>query len=139
MKKITTLVVLALLLTACGSSSEPEKIGEAKTEVDAKGDFASAKITMNGNKVKSISLDQTKEKKSKKELGASYNMKSQSKIGKEWDEQVTFLENYIVKNGLDKVQINKEGIPTGNDVLAGCTMDIKLLMEAANKAKENAK
>ena len=55
------------------------------------------------------------------------------------DEQVEFLENYIEKNGLDKVEMNDAGYPVNDDVLAGCTINVKNLMDAAKNAKDNAK
>ena len=53
--------------------------------------------------------------------------------------QVEFLENYIEKNGLDKVEMNDAGYPVNDDVLAGCTINVKNLMDAAKNAKDNAK
>ena len=61
------------------------------------------------------------------------------KAKKEWYEQVEFLENYIKKNGLDKVEMNEAGYPVNDDVLAGCTINVKSLMDAAKNAKDNAK
>lgn len=138
MKKLLALSAAALMLAACGSS-ETAKTGSAETAKDDKGDYASAEITVKGDTVESIKLDEKKEGKSKKELGAKYNMKSQSKIKKEWFEQVEFLEKYIVENGLDKVVLDDKGYPKNDDVLAGCTMNISNLMKAANDAKTNAK
>ena len=106
MKKLTVLLAMTVLLAACGGNSEPEKTGKGESAKDKSGDFASAEITVKGDDVVAISLDETKEGKSKKELGDKYNMKSASKKAKkEWYEQVEFLENYIKKNGLDKVEM----------------------------------
>lgn len=140
MKKITVLLAMVLLLAACGGNSEPEKTGKGESAKDKNGDFATAEITVQGDEVVEISLDETKEGKSKKELGADYGMKAFSKKAKkEWDEQVKFLENYIKKNGLEKVKLNDAGYPANDDVLAGCTINVKNLMDAANKAKDSAK
>lgn len=129
MKKLTVLLAMTVLLAACGGNSEPEKTGKGESAKDKSGDFASAEITVKGDDVVAISLDETKEGKSKKELGDKYNMKSQSKKAKkEWYEQVEFLENYIKKNGLDKVEMNDAGYPVNDDVLAGCTINIKNLI-----------
>lgn len=139
MKRLTVLLAMTMLLAACGGNSEPKKTGKGETAKDKNGDFASAEITLKGDKVERIKLDETKDTKSKKELGAKYNMKVKSSIKKEWDEQVAFLESYIVKNGLDKVKLNEKGYPVNNDVLAGCTIIVKDMMDAANTAKDNAK
>ncbi len=138
MKKLLVLFASVVMLAGCGNN-EATTTGTAKTAADENGDYATAEITLKGDKVESISLDQTKEGKSKKELGADYKMKGSSPIGKEWNEQVEFLEDYIEKNGLDKVELDEKGYPKNDDVLAGCTINISTLMEAANAAKENAK
>lgn len=139
MKKLTVLLAMVLLLAACGSNSEPEKTGKGESAKDKNGDYATAEITVKGDEVVSIKLDETKEGKSKKELGDAYNMKGNSKIKKEWYEQVEFLENYIEKKGLDKVEMNDKGYPVNDDVLAGCTIKVDSLINAAKSAKENAK
>ena len=138
MKKLTVLLAALFMLTACGSSEEA-KTGFAETAKDAKGDYASAKITVKGDAVESITLDETKDGKSKKELGANYNMKPHSKIKKEWNKQVEFLEKYIVKNGIDKVELTDQGYPKNDDVLAGCTINITNLMQAAKDSEAAAK
>ena len=136
MKKLTVLLAMTVLLAACGGNSEPEKKGNGESAKDN----ATAEITVQGDDVVAINLDETKEGKSKKELGDKYGMKGASKKAKkEWDEQVEFLENYIKKNGLDKVEMNEAGYPVNDDVLAGCTINVKSLMDAAKNAKDNAK
>ena len=67
-------------------------------------------------------------------------MKEASGIQKEWFEQIEFLEDYIKENGIDAVELDKKtGKPTGDDVLAGCTINLTTIMEAVNNAAENAK
>ena len=66
-------------------------------------------------------------------------MKPHSKIKKEWNKQVEFLEKYIVKNGIDKVELTDQGYPKNDDVLAGCTINITNLMQAAKDAEAAAK
>lgn len=137
MKKLSVLA-FAFVLAACGSS-EKAKTGKAESAKDDKGDFATVEITVKGDKVEKITMDETKGGKSKKELGADYNMKAKSAIGKEWDEQVKFLESYIVKNGVAAVKLDESGYPSADDVKAGCTINIKNLMDTATKAVESAK
>lgn len=139
MKKVSLFVLMTLLLAACGGSSETEKTGKAESEKDKNGDYATAEITVKGDEVVSINLDETKAGKSKKELGDAYPMKAASPIGKEWNEQIEFLETYIEKNGLDKVVLTDEGKAKNDDVLAGCTINIKNVMDTASKAKDAAK
>ena len=45
----------------------------------------------------------------KKELGADYHMKTASGIGKEWNEQVKFFENYVAKHGIEKLELKDNG------------------------------
>ncbi len=140
MKKLCFLM-LAFALVACssGGSNETEKTGKAETTKDEKGNYATAEVTMKGDKITNISLDEFKEGKSKKELGATYKMKAASSIGKEWDEQIVALEKYIVKHGLDKIQLSEDGKATNEDVLTSCTMSIKDVIAAAKSAVETAK
>lgn len=139
MKKLVVLFAAVLLLGACGGKAEPEKTGKGESAKAENGDFASAEIKMEGDKITSIKLDELKEGKSKKELGAGYNMKAKSDIGKEWNEQVEFLEKYIAKNGIDKVKVDAEGKPTENDVKTGVTISVTTLLDAAKAAQTNAK
>lgn len=140
MKKLCFLM-LAFTLVACssGGSNEVEKTGGGKTKEDENGNYATAEVTMKGDKITSISLDEFKEGKSKKELGDSYKMKAASSIGKEWNEQIEALEKYIVKNGIDKIQLAEDGTAKNEDVLTSCTVQIKDVMYAATIAIEAAK
>ena len=137
MKKLTVLLAALFMLAACGAKDEIVK-ASAETAKNADGDYASAEIEVQGDSVVSISLDETKGGKSKKELGADYNMKGASPIKKEWNEQVKFLEDYIIKNGLEKVELDDKGYAANDDVKAGCTINLTNLMKAANDAKANA-
>ena len=137
MKKLMVLMAAVLMLTACGSSEETKK-GTAETAKDENGNYATASVELQGDKVVDIVLDEIKEGKSKKELGADYNMKGQSPIKKEWDEQVKFLESYIEKNGLDAVELDDKGTAKNDDVLAGCTINIQGMMTAAKDAVNHA-
>ncbi|MEG0527285.1 hypothetical protein [Amedibacillus sp. YH-ame10] len=139
MKKLSAVLLMALVLAGCGSSAKEVK-GSGESAVNKEGDKATAEIVMKGDEVVSIKLDETKKGKSKKELGNDYGMKSDSKKAKkEWFEQIKYLEDYIVKNGLDKVKLGDDGKATGDDILAGCTVSLTSVMEAANNAKEAAK
>jgi hypothetical protein len=77
---------------------------------------------------------------SKRESGNAYGMKANSPIGKEWFEQTTALENYVV--GLDAVGINsirtekgENGIVAAEDDLkAGCTIVVDGLIAVLQKS-----
>lgn len=70
----------------------------------------------------------------KKEKGADYGMKSASGIGKEWNEQIEYLEQYMVDNGIDSVKLNSDGYAENEDVKSGCTINLSQIMEAVNEA-----
>ena len=62
-----------------------------------------------------------------------------SKLGQEWDEQIKNLEDYIVKNGIDKVELDEKGYPKNEDVRTGCTINIKRIMDTVKAASDSAK
>lgn len=139
MKKALVLSVMTLLLAACGSQQAEPKTATAESPKDANGDYAKATVLVLDGKINDITLDETSQGKSKVELGTEgYNMKEASKIGKHWHEQVEFLENYIIKNGLDKVELDNKGYAKNDDVLAGCTINIGNMIETAKTAEANA-
>lgn len=140
MKKLTVLCLMAAMLCACSSSNAEPKTGSAETAKDANGDYAKATVVVEGDKITSVDLDETSQGTSKKELGEEgYNMKEASSLKKHWHEQVEFLENYIVKNGLDKVELDDKGYAKNDDVLAGCTINVGNMIQAAKDAEAAAR
>lgn len=65
MKKLTVLLAMTMLLAACGGNSEPEK-GNGESAKDKNGDYATAEITVQGDDVVAINLDETKEENPKR-------------------------------------------------------------------------
>lgn len=146
MKKLTCLFALTVLLAGCGgggSSEATAKKGEFTTEANDKGQAATVKVTVEGDKITDISIDESYEHEgkatTKKELKDEYGMKPASDIDKEWWEQAEFLENFIKEKGVDAVGELKDGYPTNEDVLAGCTMNIAAYVEATQEAVKAAK
>lgn len=142
MKKLTCLFALTVLLAGCGgggSSEATSKKGEFTTEANDKGQAATVKVTVEGDKITEISIDESYEGSTKKTLKDEYGMKPASGIGKEWWEQAEYLENFIKENGVDAVGELKDGYPTNEDVLAGCTMNIAAYVEATQEAVKAAK
>ncbi|HHT56866.1 hypothetical protein [Herbinix luporum] len=78
---------------------------------------------------------------SKKELGDAYNMKSTSPIGKEWFEQAEALEKYVTGKTLEEVKgiAVDGGYPTEEDLTSSVTMNIATIIDAIEKAVNNAK
>lgn len=152
-KLLASLFVASVLLAGCGGNdSSSVKTGEGTATSESHGDTltTTAKVEMDGDKFTKVEIDETyKDDKgndtTKKTLGADYKMKDTSaKMGKieggaEWFEQVKFLEDYIVKNGVDGIELGEDGKATNEDVLTGCTINIKPYIEAVKAAKDNAK
>ena len=145
---------LAVLTSLSSSkSAETEKDGLAQIDstivavtVDAGGkildcviDAAQTKIafTVTGD-VKTTDVVT----KTKNELGAAYNMKSKSSIGKEWNEQAQALADYVVGKNVSQVKaiaVGEKGEPTGSDLKSSVTISIKGYVNAIEQAVNNAK
>lgn len=137
MKKFLVLL-MAVVLCGCGGSASEPKTASAESAKNENGDYAKATVEVTDGKITKIELDEITGGASKKELGEDYGMKVASKIGKHWHEQVAFLEEYIVNNGLDKVELDNAGYPKNDDVLAGCTFNIGNLIQTAKDAEAAA-
>lgn len=129
-------IVLCCTLCACTSSQVKEAQGTSEND---KGEVTTATVKLDGDKIKEVEIDETTGDTTKKTLGAQYNMKQASVIGKEWYEQVAFLESYIEKNGIEKIRFNEEGKAENEDILTGCTIRIDGFLNAINQAKETVK
>ena len=64
-----------------------------------------------------------------------FRSREASAIGKNWDEQVAFLENYIKRNGIEKIQLDASGKAMNEDILTGCTISIDGYIKAIENAK----
>ncbi len=125
------IMITVLLLSGCASNQSVVKEG---TYTSSKGEVTSATITLDGDKIKSVELDETTNGKSKKSLGDDYDMTPASAIGKNWNEQVAFLEDYIRKNGIEEIRLNAEGKAENEDILTGCTISIESYIKAIQDA-----
>lgn len=137
MKKFLTLCLMAMVLVGCGSNAEP-KSATAESAKAEDGSYAKVTVEVTDGKITAIEMDEISGDQSKKELGEDYGMAVASKIGKHWHEQVEFLENYIVNNGLEAVELDDAGYPKNDDVLAGCTFNIGNLVQTAKDAEAQA-
>ena len=137
MKKLSVLLMV-LALVGCSSNTAPvSKTGTGEVETDS--DKTTVTVTLEGDKLTAVSIDQAnKGSDSKKELKEAYNMKQASSIGKEWFEQAEFLENYMVENNTTEIEMDENGKAVSEDVLSGCTIGIKDIVEAANQAVKAA-
>lgn len=109
---------------------------------DSKGKITSCLINasqgkVNFNKSGKITTDLKARVKSKNELGGAYGMKKVSKIGKEWNEQAAAFAKYVTgktPGQVANIAVNKDGKPTGSDLLASVTIGIDDLQAALAKA-----
>lgn len=137
---IATVAVLCLsVLASCGPTEAEYKFGFGTFDTEA-GQVAAVVVIDADNKIKAVKIDEVDISNgmtdSKKAQGDSYGMLSDwgSKLA-EWDDQVAYLEVYLVGKTLDEVK----GV-TGKetDLTAGCTIAVNSLTAAVAKAVEDA-
>lgn len=113
--------------------------------VDSKGvikniviDVVQTKV--NFNTAGEITTDFAQEYVSKHELGDAYNMKGASAIGKEQFEQANALADYVTGKKLEDVKkiALDGGYPTDADLTSSVTMNIGEILNAIEKAVNNA-
>ena len=117
MKKLLVLSLMAMVLCGCGSNNTEPQTATKESAKDANGDYAKVTLEVTDGKITKIDLDETSQGTSKKELG----------------------EEYILNNGLDKVELDGNGYAKNDDVLAGCTINIANMMQTAKDAEASLK
>ncbi len=157
---------MAFTLTGCGggsSSAKYTKVGFGMiTSVSEKEGYNQINTTMatvgvdKDGKIQYVDLDvaqnntnDTSETRTKKEKKEDYGMKSLSEkmgIGKEWYEQVDYLEEKLIgmtKDDVTKIETYKkdeehDSVPAeGTDIATGCTINIGAFQKAIAKAFDN--
>lgn len=127
-------------LAQADSTAAAVIVDEKGVIIDCVIDVVQTKI--NFSKTGEITTDSAAEFISKHELGDAYDMKKASPIGKEWNEQATALQEYIIGKTLDQVKgiaiDDKGGTPTSADLTSSVTMKIGSMLEAVEKAVANA-
>ena len=101
-------------------------------------DVAQQKVEFDGDM--KVTSDITAEGKTKFELGDDYGMKAASPIKKEWFEQITALEDWMMGKTLDEVTGMKleEGASKEEDLMSSVTMTVVGYIAAVEKAVKNA-
>lgn len=130
------LVFGMIMLIAC-SKQPAEKIKYGSAEFKSGKEKIMVSLTMQDDKIIELSIDETYQGSTKKTLKEAYDLKVVSDIGKEWYEQIVFLENYILENG-SEIEVAESGRAMNQDVLAGCTIAIDDILNAINSAKLTA-
>lgn len=131
MKKITWII---FCLCLCGCSAKNITTSEG-SYTNAEGAVATAKITWEGDAMTKVELDETIGDTTKKTLGDAYDLRPASAIGKNWNEQIAFLESYIVANGIEQIRLNDAGKAENEDILTGCTISIDSYLKAVQDAQ----
>lgn len=138
--------IMCILVTGCGDVKLKEGTYKA-TAVDNYGgqeNTASAEVVINSQgKIESVYLDTTYMvdgvQTTKKTLKEDYGMLNHpygSTVG-EWYQQVEKLEVAIVEHqGTKFLMLGEDG---KTDAVSGCTIAVSALVEATNKALEQAK
>ncbi len=139
---LAALALTSTLLVGCSSgttdTSKDDGAVSNTAYVETDDGEIKATVTKKDGKVTAVEIDETtSDGDSKKDLGTNYGLKDKSGIGKEWNEQIEFLENYLVEHGIDSVKLNSDGYAEEEDVKTGCTINLKQIMEAVDAA--NAK
>ncbi|PKM68236.1 MAG: hypothetical protein CVU94_05725 [Firmicutes bacterium HGW-Firmicutes-19] len=170
MKKLLLLAVVALTIMAgCTKANPVYKVGvgsvttiqpraataEVVGRIRVNTTFATVVLDKDGKFV-SVEIDVSQQDgtfdaagaivaataaKTKKEKGAEYGMKAQSKIGKEWDEQVKALEAWMVGKTLAEVKalpLVDGYVKDGEDLKSSVTITVTDYMAAVEKAVANA-
>ena len=86
-------------------------------------------IEKDGEVVK-VLFDTARDGQSSKEKYNDYGIKKVSSIGKEWWEQVAFVETWLEQNGLDSLEVTEDGYAANPDVLTGATFHVSYYVEA---------
>ena len=78
--------------------------------------------------------------KTKLELDDDYAMRPASPIGKEWDEQITVLGQYLIGKTAEEIRAIplEKSAPADEELRAGCTMSVDGYIGAVTTAMDNA-
>lgn len=92
--------------------------------------------------VKGGSAETDNDYRTKREMGNDYNMKSASKIGKEWYEQAEYFDKWAqgkTKKQIEDLKIGSGGGTEDTDLSAGCTVSVSDIKEAVIKAFDDSR
>ncbi len=99
-----------------------------------------AQTKVNFDKDLQLASDVNAEYKTKVELGAEYGMVSNSKIGKEWFEQIAELEKWMIGKSIDEIKGMKtaDGVPSEAELTSSVTVSVQDYIAAVEEAYKNA-
>ena len=140
MKKLFAFALILALSLTCVSALAEVVGGEGYTVKtglsysDQWGATVANVIEKDGEVVK-VLFDTVRDGVSSKEKYDDYGIKKVSTIGKEWWEQVAFMENWVEQNGLDSLEVTEDGYAANPDVLTGATIHVSYYAEALANAE----
>ena len=143
MKKLASLILALALMLSCAAvlaEEAPASDVTVKTGLtwnDTWGLTVANIVEQDGQVVK-ILVDVVRDGLSSKEKYNDYGIGPVSSIGKEWWEQVAFLEDWVRDNGVDEVVYDGDGHATVPDVISGATINIADFTTAIQNAKADA-
>ncbi len=88
-----------------------------------------------------ISSNRNQSFRTNKEMLEDYGLKKASSIGKEWYEQIEALEQWAVGKTVKEVlgmELSSNHAPSDPELVASCTIDVSLYLQAIRKAAEDA-
>lgn len=139
MKKIA--VAFALVAIVAGiifeqnrSNTKSSHTVKTGTYEDAQFGLVVANVVLNGDKIEKVLIDVVRNGESSKEKFDGYGVKRVSSLGKEWWEQVEFIEKWIEKNGVDSATFDGSGHITNMDAVSGAMITVKPFVEAVKDA-----
>ena len=142
MKKLLMLA-LAFVLCACGGATVKTGSTEYVFTDYTSGSEQKVMVSveLEDDKITKVEIDETYTKNgentTKRTLGEGYEMKGASPIGKEWFEQIDFLQEKLV--GTDgTIALDETGKPTDAEVLTGCTINLTNIAAAVKEAVDKA-
>lgn len=127
-------IVLSTDSTKKGSAESTSTVAAVILDKDSKIIECKIDCAQNKMNIADGTVKTGQEYKTKDELGDDYGLKDASSIGKEWDDQVDFFEDYV--EGMDRSGVDAASSDDA-DLSAGCTIDISDMKKALLKAMDN--
>ena len=139
MKKL--LAVVSVLLCMGCTSSKDIATGTAQSEPDEEGNYTvvTVEYSKSKDKVADVNIDEYKNGVSKKSMGDDYGLKAVSGVGREWDEQIHYLETFIKDYSIADLQMNEYGVLQNPDVISGCSIYVGHMIPLVEAAIADAK
>ena len=143
---------MCLLLCGCACSKTPSATPapsptpssepSMKKAVDITGEETQfgipiVSLSMKDGKITELSIDEIYGESTKKQMKDSYQL-PESAVAP-WTDQIAYLEDYIIKNDIQKIQTDDNGKAVDSDLLSGCTIQIESYLKTVRKAMNEAK